>query len=473
MVWDALEQLDDYRWQIPRGYKPGMLVPGLIFSAREELVHLQEDLEQVANASCLHSIASYSSTMPDIHTSYGLHISGVVATRLPDGLITPGGVGYDINCGVRLLATPWREEDLKDRWSDLADELYRAIPSGLGARGGLKIAQGDLEQVLLKGEAWAVEQGMGEEGDLLMSEEEGEMAGADPGAVSTKARKRGQGQLGTLGSGNHFVEVQVVDRVYGEEEAKVMGLAQGQIVVMIHSGSRGLGHQVCSDYTRRMVEAMGRYGIKLPDRQLAGAPFNSPEGRQYFGAMVAAANYAWANRQVLTHRVREALRKVMGDGEMRVIWDVAHNIAKIEEHIVDGEQVRLCVHRKGATRAFPPGHELLPEPYRQSGQPVLVPGDMGSGSYVLVGRRGEGFASACHGAGRRLSRGEAKRLLQQEQIFAELEEAGVELRAASRQVVLEEAPTAYKDVDEVVRIAAGAGLARQVLRLAPRCVIKG
>jgi tRNA-splicing ligase RtcB len=252
-----------------------------------------------------------------------------------------------------------------------------------------------------------------------------------------------------------------------------MGLSQGQVVVMIHSGSRGLGHQVCSDYTRRMVEAMGRYGIKLPDRQLAGAPLSSPEGKRYFGAMVAAANYAWANRQVLTHRVREALRQVMGHGEIRVVWDVAHNIAKIEEHIVDGEELKLCVHRKGATRALPGGHRLLPEVYRGMGQPVLVPGDMGSGSYVLVGNRGEGFASACHGAGRRLSRGEAKRLLQRDEVFAELAEAGVELRAASRQVVLEEAPTAYKDVDEVVRISEGAGLTRQVLRLAPRCVIKG
>jgi tRNA-splicing ligase RtcB len=475
MVWD-LEKLDEYRWQIPRGYKPGMLVPGLIFIDGEELANLKEEgqaLEQVANAACLPGIVGFAYAMPDIHTGYGLPIGGVVATKLPDGLITPGGVGYDINCGVRLLATPWREEDLEDKWSDLADELYRAIPSGLGDKGGLKIAQGDLDRVLCQGAAWAVEQGMGSQEDLSMSEEEGEMAGADPDAVSQRAKKRGQGQLGTLGSGNHFVEVQVVDRIYREEEARVMGLSQGQVVVMIHSGSRGLGHQVCSDYTRRMVEAMGRYGIKLPDRQLAGAPLSSPEGKRYFGAMVAAANYAWANRQVLTHRVREALRQVMGHGEIRVVWDVAHNIAKIEEHIVGGEELKLCVHRKGATRALPGGHRLLPEVYRGMGQPVLVPGDMGSGSYVLVGNRGEGFASACHGAGRRLSRGEAKRLLQRDEVFAELAEAGVELRAASRQVVLEEAPTAYKDVDEVVRISEGAGLTRQVLRLAPRCVIKG
>lgn len=477
MVWeDVLQQLDEYRWQIPRGYKPGMLVPGLIFTDGEELAILKEEgqaLEQVANAACLPGIVGYSYAMPDIHTGYGLPIGGVVATKLPDGLITPGGVGYDINCGVRLLATPWQEEDLEDKWSYLADELYRVVPSGLGARGGLKVSQGDLEQVLLRGAAWAVEQGMGFEEDLRMSEEEGGMSGADPSAVSPRAQKRGQGQLGTLGSGNHFVEVQVVDRVYREEEGKIMGLAQGQVVVMIHSGSRGLGHQVCTDYTRRMVGAMDRYGIKLPDRQLAGAPLNSPEGRQYFGAMAAAANYAWANRQVLTHRVREALAKLMGKGEIRVVWDVAHNIAKIEEHIVDGEKMKLCVHRKGATRAFPPGHGLLPDPYRQMGQPVLVPGDMGSGSYVLVGKRGEGFASACHGAGRRLSRGEAKRRLQRDEILSELAQAGVELRASSRQAVLEEAPTAYKDVDKVVRISEGAGLTQQVLRLAPRGVIKG
>ena len=482
--WEGpLRKIDDYRWEIPKSYKAGMRVPGLVYADEHMLPHIREDqaLEQVANVAFLPGIVRYSLAMPDIHWGYGFPVGGVAATRVDDGVVSPGGIGFDINCGVRLLRTDLTEEEVRPRLQELVDELFRSVPSGVGSAGKIKLSEKELDRVLEQGARWAVNAGYGEAADLEAAEEHGQLPGADPDKVSDKAKKRGAPQISTLGSGNHFLEVQVVEEVYNPAAAEVMGIyGPGQITVLIHTGSRGLGHQVCEDYLRVMGQAVQKYGLRLPDRQLACAPVRSPEGQDYLAAMAAAANFAWANRQCITHWTREAFQKVFKksprDLGMHLIYDVAHNIAKLEEYTVDGERVMLCVHRKGATRAFPPGHPEVPAAYRSIGQPVLIPGDMGRYSYVALGTERaveESFGSTAHGAGRMLSRAEAKRSLKGGDLLAELARRGIVVRVADRSLIAEEAPQAYKDVAEVVHIAKGAGLSRPVAKLRPIGVVKG
>jgi tRNA-splicing ligase RtcB len=475
-----LRRLDAYRWEIPVDYKPGMRVPGRIYADDALLPQIQEDqaLEQVANAATLPGIVGWAIAMPDIHWGYGFPIGGVAAMRQDDGVVSPGAVGYDINCGVRLLRTGLEEAEVRPHLERLAERLFRNVPSGVGARGRLRLRGSQLEAVLQAGAAWAVGEGYGRRDDLRCIESEGVLAGADPGAASAKALERGRDQLGTLGSGNHFLEVQCVDQIYDDRAAAAFGLSPGRVTVLIHCGSRGLGHQVCDDYLRRSAGALARYGIVLPDRQLACVPLASPEGLAYLGAMAASANFAFANRQVITHWVRETFEEVWpgSAGGVDLVYDVAHNIAKIEDHVIAGERVRVCVHRKGATRGFPAGHPEIPPQYREVGQPVLVPGDMGRYSYVLVGTpaaMAEAFGSAPHGAGRVRSRGAAKRLLEGVDVADALARRGIVVRARSRELLAEEASEAYKDVAEVVRASDGAGLTRAVARLRPLAVVKG
>ncbi|MFH1003383.1 MAG: RtcB family protein [Chloroflexota bacterium] len=479
----TLEKIDDYRWQIPRSYKKGMRVPGLVFASREMLVDITKEqaLEQVANVACLPGIVGPSLAMPDIHWGYGFPIGGVAATSLKDGVVSPGGVGFDINCGVRLLRTNLLEAEVSPRIDRLVEALYRSVPSGLGSEGKIKLRRGEIDRVLVKGARWAVEQGYGWPADLETTEEGGEMAGADPERVSQRAKERGVPQLGTLGSGNHFLEVAVVDRIEEVAIARQMGIDRlGQVVLMVHCGSRGLGHQTADDYIGQMVAAMKKYQIELPDRQLAAAPVGSPEGQAYLAAMRCAANYAWANRQCIAHWVREAVCEVLGkspaEAGLELVYDVAHNIAKIEEHEFDGKRVRLCVHRKGATRAFPAGHPEVPRRYAGIGQPVLIPGDMGRYSYLLVGTEQamrETFGSTCHGAGRLKSRAAAQRELRGEAVLQELRSRGIAVRAGSLKGLAEEASPAYKDVAQVVAVVHQAGISRIVARTRPIGVIKG
>jgi tRNA-splicing ligase RtcB len=445
--------------------------------------HIRHDLslEQAANSAMLPGIVRAAYAMPDIHQGYGLPIGAVVATHLEQGVITPGGVGYDINCGVRLLRTELTGTEVLPRLKELVNGLFAAVPTGVGSHGKVRLTRENAEEPLLRGAAWAVEQGLGEPEDLVTAEASGCIPGADPEAVSHKAFERGRDQLGTLGSGNHFLEVQIVEKIYDDVAANVLGLFPDQVTVLIHSGSRGFGHQVCTDHLASMERALKKYGIQLPDRQLACAPINSEEAGAYLGAMRAAANYAWANRQCLTHWAREVFQKVLRksprDLGMGLVYDVAHNIAKVEEHEVDGKRTALLVHRKGATRAFPPGHPELPERYRSIGQPVLVPGDMGRASFVLVGTRGameETFGSTCHGAGRMLSRAAAVRAAKGRAIERELEDThGVYVRATGRDSVKEEMPEAYKNVQDVVTVCHNAGISKMVAKLKPLGCIKG
>ena len=478
-----LRRLDDYRWELPQDYKPGMRVPGIIYADDEMMQSIAQDqsLEQVANVAFLPGIVVASFAMPDIHWGYGFPIGGVAATRIEDGVISPGGVGFDINCGVRLLGTHLTEEDVRPRLKELISELYKNVPSGLGSSGRIRLRGNDIDEVLTKGAHWAVERGLGEAEDLTMTEESGCITGADPSKVSPKAKNRGAAQLGTLGSGNHFLEVAVVDEVYDTEAAGPMGLGEvGRVVFWVHCGSRGLGHQVCDDYLRVMNAAVKAYGIDLPDRQLACAPVKSPEGQDYLTALHCAANFAWANRQCIAHWARESFIKVFGkdrsDLGIRQVYDVAHNIAKIEKHQVKGAKVELCVHRKGSTRAFPAGHSDIPTAYSSIGQPVLVPGDMGRYSFVAVGTSkamDETFGSTCHGAGRKESRGGARRLLKGVDISQRLADKGIVVKAGSRAGLAEEASEAYKDVAKVIDVAHQAGISRRVVRTRPIGVIKG
>ncbi len=478
-----LEKVDDYRWRIPRSYKPGMRVDGLIYADEPMLRQITDDQapEQVANAAFLPGIVGYSLAMPDIHWGYGFAIGGVAAMRLSDGVVSPGGVGFDINCGVRIMRTNLIREEVSPKIKELVDALYYAVPSGLGSTGRIKLRSGEIDEVLLKGSRWAVNKGYGRKEDLETTEEGGEIPGADPSEVSGRAKERGIPQLGTLGSGNHFLEVAVVDEIYEPEAARVMGVDRiGQVVLYVHCGSRGLGHQVADDYIKVMLQAMPKYGIEVPDRQLAGAPVKSPEGQAYLAAMRGAANYAWANRQCITHWVREAFCRVIGMGEgaagLELIYDVTHNIAKIEEHDVDGKRQPLCVHRKGATRAFPAGHPDIPKKYSKIGQPILIPGDMGRYSYILVGTEQamkETWGSTCHGAGRLQSRAAAKKQMTGREVLNMLEAKGIAVRAGSLSGLAEEAPEAYKDVGDVVRVAHGAGISKKVARTRPIAVVKG
>ncbi len=478
-----LEKVDAYRWKIPKSYKPSMRTDGLIYADAGMLHQIIEDQapEQVANVAFLPGIVGCSLAMPDIHWGYGFAIGGVAAMSVSDGVVSPGGVGFDINCGVRLLRTNLTGEEVRSKIDRLADALYHAVPSGVGSKGKIKLNLKEIDDVLVKGSRWAVNNGFGRKEDLLTTEAGGEMPGAEPDRVSGRAKERGVPQLGTLGSGNHFLEVALVDEIYEPETARVMGLAQtGQVVLYVHCGSRGLGHQVADDYIKEMLRAMQKYDIQVPDRQLACAPVDSPEGQAYLAAMRGAANYAWANRQCITHWVREAFCRVMETSEMRagleLIYDVTHNIAKMEEHEVEGKKLKLCVHRKGATRAFPPGHPELPSQYRNIGQPILIPGDMGRVSYVLVGTERamrETFGSTCHGAGRMMSRAAAKRQLQGREVLAELQAKGIQVRAGNLAGLAEEASASYKDVNDVVNVVQGAGISRKVARTRPLAVIKG
>jgi len=477
-----MKRIADYLYEIPKSFRDDMRVPARIYADEEllEAAFRDRTYEQLVNTATLPGVVKYVLVMPDAHQGYGPPIGGVIATRHPDGIISPGAVGYDINCGVRLLISELYANEVKPYISDLITALYRTVPSGVGKKGPIKLSYAQMDEALREGARWAVKQGYGTKEDLERLEEGGGMAGADPGAVSDRATDRGRPQLGTLGSGNHFVEVEEVVEVYDEEVAEAFGLFQGQLAVQVHSGSRGLGHQVCTDYVKALQKAVAKYDIKLPDRELVCAPLDSPEGGKYFGAMASAANYAWANRQCLTHFARQAFEGVLAgkvkSWELHTVYDVAHNIAKFETHTVDGKQVKLCVHRKGATRAFPSGHLDVPEVYRQVGQPVLVPGDMGTASYVLVGTQRameESFGSVCHGAGRVMSRQAAKKKIRGSELKERLEAQGIQVRAGSMAGLAEEAPEAYKDVDRVVEVVHRAGLARKVARLRPLAVMKG
>lgn len=478
----GLERVDDVRWRLPREQREDMRVDGLVFATDELMAELRDDpsLVQVANVATLPGIVGRSLAMPDIHWGYGFPIGGVAATRVEGGVISPGGIGFDINCGVRLYRSELAAADLQPWLGRLADALFAAVPSGVGASSGEHLSDPEMEAILVDGSAQAVATGRGWPEDLERTEEAGRLDGADPDAVSRRARQRGAGQLGTLGSGNHFLEVDRVDAVYDAAAARAFGLTMDQVVVFIHCGSRGLGHQVCTDHVAVMDGAMARYGIHVPDRQLACVPIDSREGRAYLGAMAAAANFAWANRQTIGHRVRGAFASVLGTGAralgMDLVYDLSHNIAKFERHLVDGREIDVCVHRKGATRAFPAGRPEVPALYRDVGQPVFVPGDMGRHSIVAVGAPGsmlETFGSTCHGAGRRLSRHQALRESRDIDVAGQLGSEGIIVRAERPSLLGEEASLAYKDVSAVVRVAETAGHLRSVARLRPLIVVKG
>lgn len=477
-----LKQINKYEWEIPTSFRNDMRVPVRLFVTRELLEQAMRDksLEQAVNAATLPGLVGYVTVMPDMHQGYGFPIGGVAATRYPGGVISPGGIGYDINCGVRLLASQIPVESAEPHMEALASALNHYCPSGVGKGGSLQLSNKELDQVLVDGAQWAYKKGYATEADLRRTEEGGRVAGADPRAVSPRAKKRGQPQIGTLGAGNHFIEVDLVQEIYDEEAARVMGLHKGNLALQIHCGSRGLGHQVCSDYVSRLQGAVKKYGIKLPDRELVCAPLDSLEGQDYLAAMRCAANYAFANRQMLAHWARQAFEEVLAgvvkNWHLHQVYDIAHNMGKIENHMVDGEEIEVCVHRKGATRAFGPGYEGLPDEYKKIGQPVLVPGSMGTSSWVLVGTEKSmqrAFGSSCHGAGRTMSRSKAKKTVWGSDLKEELERDGIKIRAGSMAGLAEEAPVAYKDVDAVVETVAGAGIARKVARLVPLAVIKG
>lgn len=477
-----LKKVNEYEWEIPSSYKNCMKVPAVIFADEFLISKMIEDLtlEQAANVGCLPGIERASYVMPDGHQGYGFPIGGVAGVRAEDGYVSPGGVGYDINCGVRLLRTNLSLSDVRDKIKELVDTIFRNVPSGVGSTGKLKLSFTELDRVLNEGVDWAISRGFGWEEDREYIESYGRIEYADASKVSNTAKSRGADQLGTLGAGNHFLEIQVVDKIYDEKLAKAMGIDhEGQVTVMVHTGSRGLGHQVASDYLGVMEKAMRKYGFTPPDRELASVPFNSREGQDYFKAMAAAANYAFTNRQIITHWVRESVARVFGTKpenlDLRAIYDVAHNIAKLEEHEVGGKNVKLVVHRKGATRAFPPGHPEIPRAYRNIGQPVLIPGSMGSASYLMVGIP-EGkrtFYSAAHGAGRWLSRNEALRRSRADAVLSKLLSSGIYVKATSKETVVEEMPEAYKDVDRVALVSHKVGIATLVARMRPLGVVKG
>ena len=481
MSIDGLKRIDENRLEVPKGFKPGMRTNGIIYVDRTLEKGLErKTIEQVANVATLPGIVGPSLAMPDIHMGYGFTIGGVAAFDVNDGVISPGGVGYDINCGVRLLRTNLARDEVVPKIKELIELFYKEIPAGVGSKGRLRLNSEDHKKVLVKGSRWVVEHGYGDKEDLDHTESGGCIEGADPGLISKKAYERGSAQLGTLGSGNHFVEIQYIDEVYDEAVANAIGLFQGQIVVMIHTGSRGFGHQVCTDFLEVMQRAAGKYKIELPDRELACAPFNSSEAEDYFSAMKAAANYAWANRQLITHWVKESFMRMLNAGPrsigMSLVYDVAHNIAKVEDHVVDGKTRRLVVHRKGATRAFSAGHRELPESYKNIGQPVIIPGDMGRASFVLIGmEKGmqASFGSTCHGAGRVMSRHQAIKKSKGRSIRREMEDQGIIVRATGRGTLAEEMPEAYKNVSDVVNVVHNAGLSKKVARLRPLGVIKG
>ncbi|MBN2054868.1 RtcB family protein [bacterium] len=477
---ESVQKVDAYRWLLPR--EAGMNVDGLIYADDAIIAAAAEDgsLRQVKNSATLPGVVGYALAMPDIHYGYGLPIGGVLASDVHTGVISPGGVGFDINCGVRMVRTGLTLPEVTPKLDLLLTEVAALIPHGVGSRGRISLGAGELDEVMVQGAGWAVSRGYGTETDLRRTEESGCFQGADPGSISREARTRGINQQGTLGSGNHFIEFQVIEEIFDDVAAAAYGLTAGAVAVMIHSGSRGFGHQVCADALQDMTRAARRHGIVLADRQLACAPVQSPEGRRYLGQMKCAANYAWSNRQCMTHLLRRAITKIFAATErqlgLELVYDVAHNIVKIERHSFQGRPVEVAVHRKGATRAFGPGREELPVEYRAVGQPVLVPGDMGRASYVLAGTKTameQTFGSTCHGAGRVLSRAAAVRSVRGGAVEREIARYGVIAKAATKRTLLEELPHAYKDVSKVVAVVHGAGISRLVARLRPLGVVKG
>jgi tRNA-splicing ligase RtcB len=476
----TIEKVDDYHYTIPPS--GGMRVPGLIYANQKLLedIKLDESPRQVVNVAHLPGIIKYSLAMPDMHWGYGFPIGGVAAFDLEEGIISPGGVGYDINCGCRILRTDLTLPDIQDSVRKVVTALFKGIPSGIGSTGAVKLNVSEEKRVLKKGAQWAVEKGYGEQEDVERTEDGGRMEEADPEVVSKRALERGRNQLGTLGSGNHFLEIGIVEQVFDQKVADGFGLFENQVVVSIHSGSRGFGYQVCDDFLKTMLHATNKAGMALPDRQLTCSPVTSDLGKRYFAAMACAANYAWVNRQLLTHWTREILEKTLNlsprELHMQLIYDVCHNIAKKEVHTIDGKQQKVCVHRKGATRAFPPGHPDVPKVYRDVGQPVLIPGDMGRYSYVLVGTdkaMEETFGSTCHGAGRLMSRSKAKKCCRGRSIAHEMEDRGIFVMAEGKATLAEEVPEAYKDVSDVVDVVHQAGISKKVAKLRPLGVVKG
>ncbi|KDR93959.1 tRNA-splicing ligase RtcB [Peptoclostridium litorale DSM 5388] len=474
-----MKRISPFLWKVDKGYRDDMNVPAMIFATENMLDDVLKDrsIEQLINVSTLPGIQKAAIVMPDVHEGYGFPIGGVAATLWPSGVISPGGIGYDINCGVRLLKADCEFSKIRRHIELLGAAIYSNVPSGVGKSGDIVLSSKKLDNVLKHGSKWMVENGYGYEEDIERTESSGCLKNADPDAVFEKAKKRGHDQLGTMGAGNHFVEIDIVDEIFDSEIANAYGLFKGQAVVLIHTGSRGLGHQVATDYIKIMMSSMKKYGIEVPDRELACAPFDSNEGQQYFNAMAAAANFAWANRQAITHKVRQAWESVLGkDSRLSMLYDVAHNIAKIEEHEIEGQKRKVIVHRKGATRAFGPGHPDITSQYREVGQPVIIPGSMGTASYVLAGTNVSmqmSFGSSCHGAGRQMSRSEAKRRRQGSDVLMELENRGIHVQSGSLRGLAEEAPGAYKDVDDVVNVVSMAGIAKKVARLKPMMVIKG
>jgi tRNA-splicing ligase RtcB len=475
-------KINDYLWEIPKSYHDDMRVPVRVYADDELLEDALGDasIQQAVNVASLPTLIGHVVVMPDVHQGYGMPIGGVMAAPLPSGIISPGSVGYDINCGVRLLASHASHDEVKDHIGDLATALYRNCPSGVGSEGHIRLSHDEFTDMLRQGSKWALKQGYARREDLDHTEEFGTMPGADPVKVSERAIKRGRPQIGTLGAGNHFIEVDRVTSIFDEEAARVLGLFEDQIVVQIHCGSRGFGHQVCTDYVSDFQAAVRKYGIQLPDRELVCAPLDSPEGKDYLGAMACAANYAFANRQVLAHLIRRSFEEVLAgkvkDFDLHQVYDIAHNMGKIEEHMIGGRPIKICVHRKGATRAFGPGSDVLPPDLKPIGQPVLIPGSMGTASWVLLGTAGsmeQSFGSTCHGAGRVMSRSKAKKVIRGEKLRDELQGRGIMVRAGSMPGLAEEAPQAYKDVDRVIEVVSKAGIARKVARLEPVAVIKG
>jgi len=475
-----LIKINNYLWEIPKSFRPNMRVPARIFASQKilESIFLDRTLEQLLNATTLPGIQKAVYLMPDAHEGYGFPIGAVAATACPEGVISPGGIGYDINCGVRLLLSQFSYQDLKPHLKVLADQLYRAIPSGVGRGGPVKLDTKRLDEVLKNGAPYLVTQGYGYQDDIDHIESRGALLNADPKAVSEHAKNRGRDQLGTMGAGNHFVEVAKIEKIFDNKHAKEFGVFTDQTVILIHTGSRGLGHQVATDHIKLMQNVMPKYKISLPDRELACAPFSSKEGQVYFSAMAAAANFAWCNRQLITWEVRKTWQKTLGQsgGRLSILYDVAHNIAKIEEHQIENQKVKVIVHRKGATRAFGPNHPELGPIYQSTGQPVIIPGSMGSASYVLVGTKeamSRSFGSTCHGAGRCMSRHEAKKRISGLNLKAELAKEDIIVQSGSIRGLAEEAPAAYKDIDDVVDVVDQSGIAKKVAYLKPVIVIKG
>lgn len=477
MIKKELVKINDYLWEIPQKFRSDMRVPARFYVSQKILESVEEEaLTQLVNSTTLPGIVKYALAMPDIHSGYGPPIGGVGAMRLSDGVISPGFVGYDENCGVRLLLSDYSVKDIQPHLEKIAMEIQREVPSGLGRGRQEKLSLEQINRILEGGAKYLVEKGYGQKEDAINCESEGRIEQAEAAAVSERAKNRGRDQIGTLGSGNHFLELQKVDEIFDEKIAKVFGLFKDQVVIFIHTGSRGLGHQNCTDYLRIMMQVMPKYKIKLPDKELACVPFNSPEGQRFFKAMSAVCNYAWANRHMITVYIRKVWKKALGEkADLKLLYDVAHNIAKIEEYQVNVEKIKLIVHRKGATRAFPSGHPEIPKKYQQVGQPVLIPGSMGTASYVLVGQKEgkESFFSTTHGAGRTMSRHAAMRKISGQEVVRNLKAKGILVKCHSFRGIAEEAPLAYKDIDNVVEVVHQAGLSQKVARLVPLAVIKG